>query len=184
MADRPRRATTLVKASLELADPEAAILQPRVAAKGSLIEALVGRPRVSTWATTEEAEAANHWLAAAAAELNEPAIAQGIASEIHELSAEWCWPDAPLVALRLNSELVALADYLPASASAHWFLRWTADTPRARPATELPIMSLAGHVPEEAEEDETMLAAVLDAAIGAATAELTGRVVDGELRDA
>ncbi len=105
-------------------------------------------------------------------------------SETHELSAEWCWPDKPLVVVRLDSEPAAAVDYLPASASAHWFLKWTAEVSRAQLGDELPIIALASHVPEEAEEDENLRAAILDAALAAAAAQLTGRVVDVEPHDA
>ena len=75
------------------------------------------------------------------------------------------------------------ADYLPASASAHWFLRWTGNPQPAHRPSDLPLLSLVSQVPEEAEEDARMRAAVLDAAAEAAASELTGRPARLTLHD-
>lgn len=179
----PARAATLVQVWLDVSEAEAALLVPRATDAGALASALVSEPQTRRWATAEEVSTATEWLAAAARKLNEPALGEALTEESHVLRAEWRFPEAPLVRLYRDSDLVAIADYLPSSASAHWFLRWEGDDDRAHPA-EFPIMLLAGHVPEEADEDESMRATILDEAIGAAAAELTGRVVRLDPRDA
>jgi hypothetical protein len=185
MSPGSSRKVTLADVWLDLTPASAASLEPRLASRDDLIAALVGAPRTRRWATAEELAAVRAWLESAALDLNDRAIVQSLNAETHELTAEWVWPDKPLVHLYLDSEPVAFVDYLPASASAHWFLRWAGeDVHRARGAADLPIITLAGHVPEEAEREESMLATALDEALSATAAELTGRVVRIETSDA
>jgi hypothetical protein len=125
------------------------------------------------------------WLKAAARESKDPLIVNGLISQARDLTAEWRWPDHPVVDVRLTGAVIAVVDYLPASASAHWFLRWTGGESRgALGGAPLPLTPLATRVPEEADEDAGMRTFVLDTAVEAAANQLTGRAVRLELRDA
>jgi hypothetical protein len=117
--------------------------------------------------------------------LNEPAIVSGLISQARDVTAEWHWPDHPLVDVRLAGASIAVVDYFPASASAHWFLRWTGgESHGALGGAQLPLTPLATRVPEEVDADAGMRALVLDTAAEAAASQLTGRAVRLELRDA
>ena len=177
------RATDLAQASLELTAADRARLLPRVASAPALVTVLFNEPHAQ-WATLEEVEAASTWLGAAATELNEPPLATSLVEDRHDVTADWHGPAHPLVDVRLDGVTIAKVDYLEASASAHWFLRWCGDPSAAHGPVELPLMPLATHVPEEAEEDADIRAAILDAAVEAAANELTGRPVRLQLRDA
>lgn len=94
---------------------------------------------------------------------------------VHRISAQWCWPDVPLVRINADGREVATVDYLPASASAHWVLSWTSAEVGADGPARLPLMALVTRVPEEVDADESLCAAVLDIALDGAKARLTGR---------
>jgi hypothetical protein len=89
--------------------------------------------------------------------------------------ADWRWPDKPLVRVCHEGRELAVVDYLPASAATHWFLKWTAqDVPQEGPS-ELALTSLVTRVPEEVDGDESLRAVVLDTALEAVIARLSGR---------
>jgi hypothetical protein len=178
-----RRVATLLEVSLNLTEPDTALLVPRSANAPALVTALLDTPASAQWASGEESLAAAEWIDHAARELNKSAIARSIAEVPHELSAEWQWPDQPLTRVCLDGSEIATADYFPASASAHWYLRWTGEAIASRSSTELPLIALATRVPEEAEEDAAIRKAILDVAIQAAANELTGRPSRLELAD-
>lgn len=99
----------------------------------------------------------------------------------HRLDAEWQWPLAPAVSIRLGDRDVASVDYFPASASAHWALHWiSGDVGSA----QLPLIGLAGRVPEEIDADPALQAATLDIALDAAEDRLTGQPARVERPDA
>ena len=99
------------------------------------------------------------------------------------LRADWCWPEQPLVRVLVEDCEAAVADYLPASATAHWFLRWRSGTIAAEGPELVPLMSLATHVPEEVDGDETLRVVVLDTVLEAVASRLTGRAETIEPRD-
>jgi hypothetical protein len=185
MAASSSRASRLASVWLDLADDQARALAARVAGADDLTSALVTQRPARLWATSSELATTTQWLEDAAAVLDQPPLRSALHTETHELTAQWRWPDHPLVHVHLDSQTVAAVDYLPASATAHWHLRWLDDQVlRAHPANALAIMPLAGHVPEEADADSAMLAFVLDEAAAAVAAELTGRVVRLDFDDA
>jgi hypothetical protein len=91
--------------------------------------------------------------------------------------AEWRWPEVPLARVRVDDREVAVVDYLPASAAAHWYLRWTSSDCGADGPDVLPLMALVTRVPEEVDGDDDMRANVLDTALEAVANRLAGRVV-------
>lgn len=98
---------------------------------------------------------------------------QKTVSELGRMVADWRFPESPLVSITLDGEPLAAADYLVASASAHWFVDWE-DHPRAREQRgQVALISLVGHVPEEVDADDALRTAVLEAALGAVAAQLT-----------
>ena len=94
--------------------------------------------------------------------------------DVGQLSGVWCFPDRPLVRILLDNEPLASADYLEASASTHWFVRWE-DHEQASPQGEIALPTLAGQVPEDAARDESFELAVLEAALSAVASQLTHR---------
>src|SRR5665213_69367 len=76
------------------------------------------------------------------------------------ISAEWCWPEVPLARVRVDDREVAVVDYLPASAAAHWYLRWASRDIGADGPDVLPLISLVTRVPEEVDGDDDMRATV------------------------
>ncbi len=70
-----------------------------------------------------------------------------------------------------------MVDYLPASASAHWYLRWASRDIGADGPDILPLISLVTREPEEVDGDDDMRATVLDTALEAVTNRLAGQVV-------
>jgi hypothetical protein len=99
------------------------------------------------------------------------------------LRANWCWPDRPLMRVLIDDRELAVADYLPASAAAHWFLRWRSGDVAPEGPELLPLMPLATHVPEEVDGDESMRAVALDTVLEAVASRLTGRAESIESRD-
>lgn len=93
------------------------------------------------------------------------------------ITAEWCWPEVPLARVRVDDLEVAVLDYLPASAAAHWYLRWVSGDIGADGPDFLPLISLVTRVPEEVDGDDDMRATVLDTALEAVANRLAGRVV-------
>lgn len=93
------------------------------------------------------------------------------------ISAEWRWPEVPPARVRVDDREVAVVDYLPASAAAHWYLRWASDDIAAGGPDVLPLISLVTRVPEEVDGDDDIRATVLDTALEAAANRLAGRVV-------
>jgi hypothetical protein len=179
----PARAGTVIEVSLNFTEPELASLGPRAASAPPLVAEFLSGSTSPRWATAAEVSAAREWLGAAAAGVNQRATAASLVERPRGLVAEWRWPDHPLIEVRLDGEPIAVVDYLPASASIHWFLHWTGGTSAAHGSAELPLLPLATRVPEEAEEDVGTRMTVLDTAIEAAANELTGRVIRLELRD-
>jgi hypothetical protein len=166
-----------------LTDPERASLAPRSADAPALIGTLLANPASAQWATRNDVALAASWLATAASELHEPAIQNCLRESARKLTAHWRWPDHPIVDVGLDGSTIAVVDYLPASSSAHWFLRWPGELKVAPAFTVLPIISLATRVPEEVDGDDKVRAAVLDIAIEAVANQLTGRAVRLEARD-
>jgi hypothetical protein len=177
------RAATILEVSLNLTGADAARLAARSAGAPPIVMALLAHPGTARWVTREELDTAVAWLRSVANGLNESAIVNSLREDAHEVTAVWRWPDHPLVEVFLDDSAIAVVDYLPASASAHWYLRWTGDPRPAHGLNDLPLLPLATRVPEEAEEDSAMRAAVLDAAIEAAANKLTGRTARLALRD-
>ena len=99
------------------------------------------------------------------------------------LMAEWRFPESPLIPLDLGNQRLAVVDYSPASASAHWFLRWS-DPLLASAHAEVAITTLAGQVPEDADTDEALRIAVLDAALLALISALGGTLSNPRPTDA
>ncbi len=98
----------------------------------------------------------------------------------HRLSAAWRFPTSPLVEIRLDDRVLASVDYLPASASAHWFLTMRdadSESPIAVPA-------LASRVPEEVDSDAALQRSVLDESALSAASRLLGRPLDLTFHDA
>jgi hypothetical protein len=93
------------------------------------------------------------------------------------ISAKWCWPEVPLARVRVDDREVAVVDYLPASAAAHWYLRWASRDTGAEGPDVLPLISLVTRVPEEVDGDDDMRATVLDTALEAVANRLAGCVV-------
>jgi hypothetical protein len=97
---------------------------------------------------------------------------QAAAATLGLLSAKWQFPERPLVLISLDARPVAGVDYLEASASAHWFVRWAEDPRGGPPPPELALVSLATQVPEEVDANESLRVLVLDTAIKAAADQL------------
>src|SRR5947209_2582529 len=93
----------------------------------------------------------------------------------HRLDALWLWPVAPAVSVRLDGRAVASVEFFQASASAHWILNWIGDDLGYEGPARLPLMSLAGRVPEEVDADAALVGAVLDVALDAAEDRLSGQ---------
>lgn len=110
-------------------------------------------------------------------------VARAVIVGAQQVVADWCWPDKPLVRVRVDGEEVATVDYLPASATAHWFLRWTSQTLAVEGPELLPLVPLVAVVPEEADSDDGFRAAVLDVAIEAVASRLTGSAANVEPHD-
>jgi hypothetical protein len=91
-----------------------------------------------------------------------------IGGTTHLIEAGWQWPVAPAVTVRIDGGELAAVEYLLASASAHWILHWIG-TPGSGEPRQLPLIALAGKVPEEVDPDPTLQAAVLDLALDAVT---------------
>jgi hypothetical protein len=178
------RTAEIAKVRLGLTKADRTALEPWIATAPPLIASLLEDPGSLQWGTQEETDSASRWLAEAAGELDDPTVATSLVLGAHEITAEWRWPTHPLVQVHLDATRVAVVDYLEGSASSHWFLRWTGEPAGPHGAAELPLLPLATHVPEEAEEEAGMRAVILDAAVEAAVNKLTGRAVRLQLRDA
>jgi hypothetical protein len=115
--------------------------------------------------------------------LREVSTASPRGDGVHRIVADWLWPDRPLVRVRVDDQEVATVDYLPASATAHWFLKWTSNELVVEESNPLPLMPLVAMVPEEVDGDESIRAVVLDTALEAVANRLTGRAARIEPRD-
>jgi hypothetical protein len=115
--------------------------------------------------------------------LHEVLAASPQGDDVHRIVADWLWPDRPLVRVRVDYQEVATVDYLPASATAHWFLKWTSNELVVEDPNPLPLMPLVAMVPEEVDGDENIRAAVLDTALEAVANRLTGSAARIEPRD-
>lgn len=171
------RAATLHEVALRLDDVQPASMAPRSADAPPLVSDVLARPAATHWGTDDELSEASAWFLETGTILNQPAIETCLSAHSHELRADWRWPDRPLVEVRLDGTVIASVDYLPASASAHWFVRWENPSVSRAGAELLPLIPLAARVPEEAEEDEGTRLLVLDAAVEATATGLTGRPV-------
>lgn len=89
-----------------------------------------------------------------------------------QLAADWRFPERPLVPITLDGKPVASADYLEASASAHWFIRWEPHPRVPEHEGEIALSTLAGQVPEDIDVDEGLRVGVLDTALRAAASQL------------
>jgi hypothetical protein len=179
------RSGVLAEVSLKVTEFEGRWLSLGTQDPPSLLGLLLPSDAGSTqWASTEEVTAAVAWLDTMAGELDEPDVGHCLVEHPHPIRAEWCWPDSPAIAVLLDGELFASADYLAASASAHWFLRWTRDAIPSHEPVKFPLLALATRVQEELDEDDAMRAASLDTVIEAAASGLAGRPVSLETRDA
>jgi hypothetical protein len=115
--------------------------------------------------------------------LHEVSTASPRGEDACRIVADWLWPDRPLVRVRVDDQEVATVDYLPASATAHWFLKWTSNELVVEDPNPLPLMPLVAMVPEEVDGDENIRAAVLDTALEAVANRLTGGAARIEPRD-
>jgi hypothetical protein len=107
-----------------------------------------------------------------------------IGGNTHRIEATWQWPTGSAVSLRLGDRELARVAYLPASASAHWILHWIGDDFASEGPEQLPLVGLAGRVPEEVDADPALQAAVLELALDAATERLSGQPARIEHPDA
>jgi hypothetical protein len=107
-----------------------------------------------------------------------------IGQNMHRIEARWQWPAASAVSVRLGDQELATVEYFPASASAHWILHWIGDDFGSEGPGQLPLIGLAGIVPEEVDADPALQAAVLELALDAAAERLSGKPARIEPSDA
>jgi hypothetical protein len=94
------------------------------------------------------------------------------------LIAYWEFPASPPIRIERDGTTIAGINYLPASASYHWYLALSGAEDLG--ADGVPLTALVSRVPEEVDADRDLCAATLGAALEAILTAMLGRPVPVE----